>query len=127
MPLRDHSRITLCAELYRSQGHGQQIMSPTVQAIHDVACVVPDIGGPLNRCFFVQPRPRWSKMFVEWVKAPHNEDDMSEEEFTESEEEDENALVQRFVMAARQNGRNNPFLSDYHSSSRRVLYHTRTG
>ena len=68
----------------------RQFWLANVEAIHDVACVVPDIGGPLNRYFFVQPRPRWSKMFVEWVKAPHNKDDMSDEEFTESEDDDKN-------------------------------------
>ena len=50
-----------------------------VEAITDVACVVPDIGGPPNRYFFVHPRPYWSKLFVRWVKEPHGYDEMSDE------------------------------------------------
>ena len=56
-----------------------------VNSIKDVACVIPDIGGPPNRYFFVHPRPYWSKLFEKWVKAPHKDDEMSEEEISDEE------------------------------------------
>ena len=69
----------------------RQFWLANVEAFQDVACVVPDIGGPPNRCFFLQPRNDWAEIFVKWLKAPHNQDVMSDEEFTESEEEDESS------------------------------------
>jgi len=51
-----------------------------VEAFNDVACVVPDIGGPPNRYFFVHKRSFWPDLFIKWVKQPHREDEMSEEE-----------------------------------------------
>lgn len=44
------------------------------------ACVIPDIGGAPNRYFFVHSRTSWSEMFVEWLKRPHREDDISDED-----------------------------------------------
>ena len=54
-----------------------------VDAITDTASVVPDIGGPPNRYFFIHPRSKWAQDFVDWVKKPHQEDDMSDEEIEE--------------------------------------------
>ena len=51
-----------------------------VEAFNDVACVIPDIGGPPNRYFFVHQRPHWAELFEQWVKAPHKEDDISDDE-----------------------------------------------
>ena len=56
-----------------------------VRSIKDVACVIPDIGGPPNRYFFVHPRPYWSNLFEKWVKAPHKDDEMSEEDISDEE------------------------------------------
>jgi len=44
------------------------------------ACVIPDIGGAPNRYFYVHPRTYWSNMFEQWLKRPHTEDDLSDEE-----------------------------------------------
>ena len=54
-----------------------------VEAITDVACVVPDIGGPPNRYFFVHQRPYWAELFKKWLNSPHGEDEMSDEEVDE--------------------------------------------
>ena len=44
------------------------------EAFHGPCSVVPDLGGPRNSYFQVQPRREWSSNFVEWVKEPHNLD-----------------------------------------------------
>ena len=33
------------------------------------ACVVPDIGGPPNRYYYVEARSRWDEVFVEWLAS----------------------------------------------------------
>jgi hypothetical protein len=38
--------------------------------------VIPDLGGPPNRYFVVEPREQWVDMFVSWLKMPHNQDVM---------------------------------------------------
>ena len=56
-------------------------------AILGPCAVVPDIGGPPNRYFVVQPRAKWVDMFIDWLKLPHNQDKMTalgEEEEVES-------------------------------------------
>jgi len=60
-------------------------------AILGPCAVVPDIGGPPNRYFVVQPRAKWVDMFIDWLKLPHNQDEMTalgEEEEEEEEEEE---------------------------------------
>jgi hypothetical protein len=65
--------------------------------------VIPDLGGPPNRYFVVEPRGKWVDMFVSWLKMPHNQDVMEpldesseeeEEESSISEEEDEMGIDQ---------------------------------
>ena len=51
--------------------------------------MVPDIGGPPNRYFYVKARPEWAKEFIVWVNRPHKEDEMSAEEEEESGEEEQ--------------------------------------
>ena len=34
-------------------------------AFNDPACVVPDIGGPPNRYYYIEPRARWADSFEE--------------------------------------------------------------
>jgi hypothetical protein len=38
--------------------------------------VIPDLGGPPNRYFVVEPREKWVGMFVSWLRMPHNQDVM---------------------------------------------------
>ena len=45
-------------------------------AFVDPCCVVPDLGGPKNRYFVVQPRNAWADLFLKWVEAPHTRDKM---------------------------------------------------
>ena len=49
-------------------------------------CVVPDIGGKNNAYFQVKPRREWSNIFIDWLKAPHEHDEMH---YTDEEEEAE--------------------------------------
>ena len=46
------------------------------EAFSDPCCVVPDLGGPPNRYFVVQPRNAWSKAFVRWIQDEHRLDEM---------------------------------------------------
>ena len=39
-------------------------------------CVVPDIGGAPNAYFQVKARKEWSSLFVQWLRAPHQDDVM---------------------------------------------------
>ena len=56
-------------------------------AIAAPACVVPDIGGPPNQYFYIEPREIWSDFFANWLHYDL-EDDMV---MTEDEEEDRKA------------------------------------
>jgi len=40
--------------------------------------VVPNVGGANNSYFWVEPRARWSEMFIEWLRAPHIYDKMED-------------------------------------------------
>ena len=42
--------------------------------------MIPDIGGPTNRYFYVKSRTEWAKEFVVWINRPHKEDHMSDKE-----------------------------------------------
>jgi hypothetical protein len=48
--------------------------------------VVPDVGGKNNAFFQVRPRGDWTNIFLDWLKAPHEHDEMK---FTDDEEDDE--------------------------------------
>ena len=51
--------------------------------------VVADIGGPPNRYFVVQPRAKWVDMFINWLKLPHNQDEMTALDDEDEEEVEE--------------------------------------
>ena len=51
-----------------------------VDAIVSPLAVIPDIGGPPNRYFYIKSRNDWANEFIAWVERPHHEDDMIEEE-----------------------------------------------
>lgn len=53
------------------------------EAIVSPCSMIPDIGGPPNRYFYVKPRREWAKEFVLWVEAPHSLDEMSDNEADE--------------------------------------------
>ena len=46
------------------------------EAIMEPCCAIPDIGGPCNKYFIVQGRNYWSEKFLNWVKDPHDWDQM---------------------------------------------------
>ncbi len=52
-----------------------------IDAIVSTAIVVPDIGGPPNAYFLVQPLDDWAQLFTSWICEPHDEID---KEFLES-------------------------------------------
>jgi len=65
-----------------------------VEAFHEPAIVVPDIGGPENGYLVFKNRSEWCSSFESWLDSPSNEDEMSiiqgsSEEENESEEEEE--------------------------------------
>lgn len=55
---------------------GRKFYLADTEAIVGPCCVVPDIGGPLNRYLQVQPRTEWVKAFTAWLDAPHKDDVM---------------------------------------------------
>lgn len=50
-----------------------------VEAFVSPCIVIPDIGGPFNRCFHVKSRQQWKDSFVDWLKQPHKLDETLEE------------------------------------------------
>ena len=57
-------------------------------AFSDPACVVPDIGGPPNGYYYIEPRARWADSFEEWLHYDLDEDMiMSDDEEGVVEEE----------------------------------------
>ena len=50
-------------------------------AIVAPCCVVPDIGGPVNRYFVIKPRNQWADFFINWLRLPLDDDmEMSDQE-----------------------------------------------
>lgn len=68
---------------------GRTFFLADTEAIVKPCAMVPDIGGPPNRYFYVKARPEWAKEFIVWVNRPHKEDEMSAEEEEESGEEEQ--------------------------------------
>ncbi len=63
-------------------------------AIVAPCCVVPDIGGPVNRYFVIKPRDQWANFFIPWLRLPLDDDmEMSDQE-TDEDMTDENASGQ---------------------------------
>ena len=54
-------------------------------AITAPACVVPDIGGPTNRYFCIEPRYKWGDFFRNWLHSDLDDDMV----MTEDEDEDD--------------------------------------
>jgi len=46
-----------------------------VDAFMEPCAVVPNVGGPNNSCFWLEPKARWSKLFIQWLHAPHCDDE----------------------------------------------------
>jgi len=56
-----------------------QLFLVGVDAFISPLIVVPDIGGMPNAFFAVKNQSQWKENFEEWLDAPHNSDDMSED------------------------------------------------
>ena len=62
-----------------------------VDAFKEPCVVVPNVGGANNSYFWVEPKARWSELFVQWLRAPHSYDkteDLTALEQLEQEEEE---------------------------------------
>jgi hypothetical protein len=58
-----------------------------VDAIVEPAVIIPDIGGPRNRYWWLKSCSEWDKLFVKWLEDPHNLDIMSDDESSDDEED----------------------------------------
>jgi hypothetical protein len=58
-----------------------------VDAIVEPAVIIPDIGGPRNRHWWLKSCSEWDKLFVKWLEDPHNLDIMSDDESSDDEED----------------------------------------
>lgn len=65
--LKDMQGIDLKRRTYDSR---QYYLADT-EAIVEPCCVIPDIGGPLNRYFLVHARTQWAAFFTKWIEEPH--------------------------------------------------------
>jgi len=45
-----------------------------VDAFKEPCVVVPNVDGLSNSNFWLEPKARWSKLFILWLRAPHSED-----------------------------------------------------
>ena len=49
-----------------------------VEAFEEPCVVVPNVGGPKNCYFWLEPKSRWSELFVKWLRAPHADDEQED-------------------------------------------------
>ena len=64
---------------------GRKFYLANTDAIVGPCCVVPDIGGANNAYFQVKARREWSKLFVQWLRDPHEREQYSDDEEEEAE------------------------------------------
>ena len=64
---------------------GRRFCLAETEAFVGSCAMIPDIGGPPNRCLRVSNRGQWHKDFQAWVRSPHDMDDMNEEKDEEIE------------------------------------------
>ena len=82
-------------------------------AIAAPACVVPDIGGPPNQYFYIEPREMWSGFFADWLHY-----DLKEEEMVMTEDENEDQKAATAVISDQvDNPSENVFASDKEAES----------
>ncbi len=55
---------------------GRKFYLANTDAFEDPCCVIPNIGGKANSYFQVKPRREWCNLFVQWLHAPHENDEM---------------------------------------------------
>jgi hypothetical protein len=49
-----------------------------IETFQEPCVVVPNVGGPNNCYFWLEPKSRWSELFVKWLRAPHHEDEQED-------------------------------------------------
>ena len=64
-----------------------------VDTFEEPCVVVPNVGGPKNCYFWLEPKARWAELFVQWLRSPHNLDEQEDltalNQLQEEEEEAE--------------------------------------
>ena len=69
--------VPLLLEMGEENEDGQRLRKfylASTDAFVGPCCVVPDIGGAINAYFQIKRRSEWSKEFIRWLEAPHQED-----------------------------------------------------
>ena len=46
-----------------------------VDTFEEPCVVVPNVGGPNNSYFWLEPKARWAELFVQWLRSPHKDDE----------------------------------------------------
>ena len=70
--------------------HERTFYLADTEAFLDPCCCIPDIGGPPNRYFVVEPRNKWASIFISWVNDEHILDEMEDLTEDEGDEDVEN-------------------------------------
>jgi len=69
--------------------NGMKFYLADCEAIIDTAIVIPDIGGQPNAYFQLKNRKEWGGIFENWLRKPHNLDEISDDEEDEEESTEE--------------------------------------
>ena len=67
----------------------RQFFLADTDAFVDPCCVIPDIGGPPNRCHLVENRENWPDIFRQWLQTDVDDDMVIEGDLTDEEESQE--------------------------------------
>ena len=49
-----------------------------VDTFEEPCVVVPNVGGPNNSYFWLEPKARWAELFVQWLRSPHKDDEQED-------------------------------------------------
>ena len=71
---------------------GRQFYLADTSSIVGPCIVVADVGGPPNAYFQVKSRTKWAKEFEDWLRQPHQHDEMV---LTDEDEEEENPSINK--------------------------------
>ena len=66
---------------------GMKFYLADCEAIVDTAIVIPDIGGQPNGYFLLKNRTEWGEIFEKWLRKPHTQDVISDDEDSESDDD----------------------------------------
>jgi hypothetical protein len=81
---------------------GRTFYLADVEAFEGPCIVIPDIGGPPNAYFQVKNRSGWSNLFVEWLRQPHEDMIITDQEEEGKEEAKQEQRRPKHKRKARQ-------------------------